>query len=393
MNIPIKPILYFLVVFSGSSSTITNKIIFSTISLGKKFTHPLLNNLIMFLAESTGIITFNLFFKEEEKKIFELPKNIGKTPIETYILAIPAILDLISSLFNSLSLDFLPGSLSRMFHGFSIIFTFFLSIFFLNNKHSIHNCIGIVIIIVGIFLLGLSEFTDTSNSKKESTEHLFFGIFFNIISNFFSSLHDISQEYFIKKQICHPIKCIGFEGFYGFILTFIFILISINVKCSNKIIRGKNIESSISDILINEVCIVDEKGNSFIENVSFIWKQIINNQNIFIYYVFLFFILIMLNYSYVGFIQISNAISRVVLTNITSLIVWIFFLIPIHNGKSYQERFKIIQFIGFLVLVFGVFYYNELIFNKNKDSENEIEEKITQNLGSEVNIPMSSINS
>ena len=213
MNIPIKPILYFLVVFSGSSSTINNKIIFSTISLGKKFTHPLLNNLIMFLAESTGIITFNLFFKEEEKKIFELPENIGKTPIETYILAIPAILDLISSLFNSLSLDFLPGSLSRMFHGFSIIFTFFLSIFFLNNKHSIHNCIGIVIIIIGIFLLGLSEFTDSNNSKKESSEHLFFGIFFNIISNFFSSLHDIPKNILLKNRFVIQLNVLDLKVF------------------------------------------------------------------------------------------------------------------------------------------------------------------------------------
>ena len=32
----------------------------------------------MFLAESTGIITFNLLFNEEEEEIFKLPENEGK---------------------------------------------------------------------------------------------------------------------------------------------------------------------------------------------------------------------------------------------------------------------------------------------------------------------------
>ena len=32
----------------------------------------------MFLAESTGIITFNFLFKEEEEEIYKLPENEGK---------------------------------------------------------------------------------------------------------------------------------------------------------------------------------------------------------------------------------------------------------------------------------------------------------------------------
>ena len=71
-------LIYILRIFSDISTNIFSKTIVSFTILGKKFVHPLFTNLIMFLAESTGIITFNLLFKEEEKEIFKLPQNEGK---------------------------------------------------------------------------------------------------------------------------------------------------------------------------------------------------------------------------------------------------------------------------------------------------------------------------
>ncbi len=369
MSKMLKPLLYFFVVFSGSSSSIVKKITFSTLSIGKRFCHPLFHNLIMFLAESTGIITFLLLFKDEEKKILSLSENKNKTSLEFYKLCIPAIFDLISSIFNTLCIDFLPGSLSRMFEGFSILITFGLSITFMKNKHSKNNYIGILIIIIGLFLLGLSEYIYQNNSNS-TIKYLFFGIICSILSNFLGALHEISQEYFIRKQVCHPIRCIGFEGFFGFILTFILTLFAINIKCSNKKIRDNSNTNSILDILSSNVCIVDEEGNSYIENMSFIWRQIKNNTNLFLYYIAIFFICILLNYSYVSFIKIAGASARIVLANITSLCVWIFFLLPIHKNKKYQEKFKIIQLIGFFVLVFGVLFYNELILKNTKKDIN-----------------------
>ena len=51
-------------------------------------------------------------------------------------LIIPALCDLISSFLVTFVMDFLPANINKMFSGFSLIITFFLSIFFLKYKHS-----------------------------------------------------------------------------------------------------------------------------------------------------------------------------------------------------------------------------------------------------------------
>ena len=73
-----KSLIYILRIFFRNFNKYFSKTIVNFTFLGKKFVHPLFTNLIIFLAKSTGIITFNLLFNEEEEEIFKLPENEGK---------------------------------------------------------------------------------------------------------------------------------------------------------------------------------------------------------------------------------------------------------------------------------------------------------------------------
>ena len=114
---------------------------------------------------------------------------------------------------------------------------------------------------------------------------------------------------------------------------------------------------------------MNDKGNLYFENFSFAIKQIKINNTLLILLIIEFFVLIFLNYSYVSFTKITNATTRIVLGNLSSFIIWIFFILPIHK-ESYQEKFKISQFISFIILIIEVSIYYGII-GKEKDKKKE----------------------
>ena len=114
---------------------------------------------------------------------------------------------------------------------------------------------------------------------------------------------------------------------------------------------------------------MNDKGNLYFENFSFAIKQIKINNTLLILLIIEFFVLIFLNYSFISFTKITNATTRIVLGNHSSFIIWIFFILQIHK-ESYQKKFKISQFISFIILIIGVSIYYGII-GKEKDKKKE----------------------
>ena len=100
-----KPILYSLFVITGSALGIIAKILQSIESYGNDFKHPFIYSLTLFLSETTGIITYYLFFKKEDIRQIKLKKIKTKIPMKMYYLIIPAVFDLFSSSFGMLSFE------------------------------------------------------------------------------------------------------------------------------------------------------------------------------------------------------------------------------------------------------------------------------------------------
>lgn len=46
-------------------------------------------------------------------------------------------------------------------------------------------------------------------NKENNQNYIIIGIFFKLLSNFFSVFHGIIHDFF-KNQFCHPIKYIGY---------------------------------------------------------------------------------------------------------------------------------------------------------------------------------------
>jgi drug/metabolite transporter (DMT)-like permease len=363
-----KPILYSLFVFTGSVIGITAKILQSIKSYGTKFKHPFMYSFVLFLSETTGILTYKYCFQKEDEESIPKEESITKLKPKLYIFTIPAIFDLFSSFFGMLSYENLPASITTMFDGGNTICVFLLSLFFLKNTHSQNNFIGVFLLIIGLFFISLSAIND-KNRRFEHTEttsglvQTIVGIICCIFCNIFTALHAITEEYIFKTRIIHPIKLIGFEGLFGTIFSFTLILIFSQIKF------GKSIEF---------LCIKDkETGSLYIENFYIAIRQILEEKQIIFLVILLFFLFIIYNYCYITITKVTNATTNIVLYNLTALFIWIFFLIPIHKEEN-QEKIGILQCIGFLILILGVCVYNDVFTKTPVIDESEIKNLITE---------------
>ncbi len=351
-----KPILYTTFVATASTIGILVKELQTIESLNTEFKHPFIYCLTLHLSEFTGLFTYYLIYKKEdieEIRMSQLNSKVKKLQMETHLISIPAIFEFLSAVVGNLSYVNLSASISTMFDGGNTIGVFLLSIFFLKNKHNKYNFIGVGLLLLGLFFLSLSAIKD--DSPESDLFETIVGIICCLLCNVFSSFHSIAEEYLLKTRFCHPIKLIGFEGLFGIIFSIFFILVFDNVKCP------KSIES---------ICIKDDKGGLFLENLNMAYRQISDKKIIFLIIFVQFLVYVLYNYSYIIITDVANAATNVVLYNLNAVFVWIFFLLPI--DKDNQETIDILQIIGFIVLTLGVFIYNEIIV---WDKESNVKDK------------------
>ena len=378
MNICSEAFLSIIFLCSGIIVIMEEKLILTTESLSIEFKHPLFNNLIMFLGEMSALIIYYFFFQKEYENEKLLEENKDKIEIEKYKLIIPAIMDLLACFFGILSLVLLPVSVDQMLNGSTTIIVFILSILCLKTKFNINNYIGIPITVIGLFIIGLSDYLNTKNDegkKEESRLNTIGGIILLLISDFFHSCQTITEEYFMKTKICHPLICIGVEGIFGFFINLILFIGFSFIKCDNFNITIKE-----------KLCTVDNKNNYYIENFIFSFEQLINSSKLIIIFVTFYIILIILNCSYVSLTKVANATTTVVVHNLTAFFVWIICLLPF-MPKEILEKFQYLQAIGFAILIIGTLLYNEIIDLKVKkktinNDDNHLIKKEQENLDS-----------
>ena len=113
------------------------------------------------------------------------------TNINPFLLAIPAVCDIIASTLMNIALTMVPASVYQMLRGMIIIITAGMSIIFLKRKLYRHHWWSIIIIFLGVFLVGLAALIF---SKKDSTPTKVLGIILLIVSQFFAGAMLIIEE-------------------------------------------------------------------------------------------------------------------------------------------------------------------------------------------------------
>jgi len=85
-------------------------------------------------------------------------KSKGKEiEFNKFLLAIPAISDLITSTLQYVALNFVAGSVYQMMRGGAIVTTFIFSIIFLKMKAQKNQIAGSALALIGVFIVGASS--------------------------------------------------------------------------------------------------------------------------------------------------------------------------------------------------------------------------------------------
>ena len=75
-------------------------------------------------------------------------------------------------------------------------------------------------IIFGVFLVGLATQVEADTSGKYTKTDPF-GMILLIISQLFTGMHFIVEEKLLGNYYIHPLKVVGWEGFWGVVLFLI----------------------------------------------------------------------------------------------------------------------------------------------------------------------------
>jgi drug/metabolite transporter (DMT)-like permease len=131
-------------------------------------------------------------------------------------LAIPAAFDIVGSSLMNVALTLIPASIYQMLRGMIIIVTSVMSIIFLNRKLFRHHWTSMAVIFTGVAMVGIAAILA---SKSEPVNPL--GILLLLISQLFSGGLYIVEEKLLGDYYLDPLKVVGLEGLWGFIMCLI----------------------------------------------------------------------------------------------------------------------------------------------------------------------------
>ena len=354
-----KALLYLLIllmIFTGSTNVIFNKIIQKTKGEGIEFEqHHWFITFGMFVGELFSIFYYIFIIIRRKKEVTENQdnseknedENTKKIPVPSnFIFSISALCDLLSTTLDTFGLTYLTSSIFQMLRGFRLIFICLLSKVILKNEIYSHQYLGISILILGLVIVGIKS---VLFDEKQVAREPVVGIILLFLSQFFNSIENIIQEKFIKKYIIHPSQLVGFEGLWGCCMYIILLIAFQNISCD-----------SWSKTIIKGICFTNNENESYIEDSKFALKQMWNNKSLLILYILFVVSIALYNLVGIKLTKLVSSTARVVVDEVRTVFIWSFFII-FEPVKDTKENFHYLQLIGYIFLVVGTIIYNEIL--------------------------------
>lgn len=296
------------------------------------FQQPILQTLIMFLAEIICWISWCIHkacFKQPTIQYRSLnqfadtcsDETESETESETeessckfpeLLLILPTLCDCMSTTLMNLGLIYISASIFQMLRGSIVIFTGIISTLFLNKRYSFQKWLSLINIFLGIAVVGFT------NTNYDST---YIGIILIILAQIFSASQYVLEEKILVKYNISPLLSVGLEGIFGTLITIIISIIFQFIDIYDSI-TGLRQLFSIPILYITSIC------SLFTISLSN-WFGLCITKNI-------------------------SSTSRSTIDICRTLIIWIVSL------SLQWETFKLLQVVGFLIMICGILLFNTL---------------------------------
>lgn len=309
------------------------------------FNQPALQTLQMFIGELSCFFVYYIVYKSKLSNgngydPLNEPADEDLSIFDSFKLALPSICDLTATTLLNVGLIYTPVSVYQMTRGSIVLFVAILSVLFLNRKITKLEWISLIIVTLGVVIVGLSgskaSESDSTQAmtNKETSVLVLIGISLIVLAALFQAIQFVIEEHILSKKSIVPLKLVYFEGFYGatILLTIMIILNFIIGAISSP----KKFESSPF-------------------NLTESFSQLFGSREILTSSVFIMISIASFNFFGISLTNELSATARSTIDTCRTLSVW---LLAILMG---WESFHFLQFVGFVVLVFGTLCFNGVL--------------------------------
>jgi drug/metabolite transporter (DMT)-like permease len=127
--------------------------------------------------------------------------------------------DLTSSTLMFIALTMVAASVYQMMRGLIVLITALMSIMFLGRKLYRHHWTALTLIMVGIILVGLAAVFYGEDDEESFTKgQTILGIVFLLGAQIAHGVMYIVEEKLLSKFYLNPLKVVGWEGIWGFLV-------------------------------------------------------------------------------------------------------------------------------------------------------------------------------
>ncbi|CAI7588626.1 unnamed protein product [Penicillium manginii] len=262
------------------------------------------------------------------------------------LLAAPSTCDITGTTLMNVGLLFVAASIYQMTRGALVLFVGLFSVLFLRRKLYLYQWSALFVVVTGVALVGLAGALFSGDSGHDLTQddeissetagtpeavRTVVGVLLIAAAQIFTASQFVLEEWILENYAMDPIEVVGWEGIFGFSVTFLGML-----------------------IMYAAVGSTDAGQYGYFDMKEGIYEMVSNRA------VAISSILIMISIGGFNFFGLSvtrtvSATSRSTIDTCRTLFIWIVSL-----GLGW-ESFKWLQVVGFGLLVYGTFLFNDII--------------------------------
>ncbi len=274
------------------------------------------------------------------------------------VLALPACCDITGTTLMNVGLLFVAASIYQMTRGALVLFVGLFSVIFLRRKLYLYQWCSLFIVVLGVAIVGLAgaiapnlqakpeprSLIETSvlvlraavdqikeTGQKEEALQTILGVLMIAGAQIFTAMQFVVEEFILEKYALEPLKVVGWEGIFGFLVTFIgMIILHLTV--------GRT-----------------EHGRCGYFDVTEGWREVTHYRAVAISSVLIMVSIGGFNFFGLSVTRTVSATARSTIDTCRTLFIWIVSL------ALHWETFKWLQILGFALLVYGTFLFNEIV--------------------------------
>ncbi|EER26319.1 hypothetical protein CPC735_004910 [Coccidioides posadasii C735 delta SOWgp] len=276
--------------------------------------------------------------------------------MKIFLLAAPACCDISGTTLMNVGLLFVVASIYQMTRGALVLFVGLFSVLFLRRRLYMYQWMALVCVVFGVGLVGLAGaiFRDHHEPMEASPKDLvqlmsraaqelhatakspeavkvIIGVLLIAGAQIFTATQFVLEEWILERYAMNPLKVVGWEGIFGAVVT--------------------TVGMGVLYLAIGRT----EHGRYGYFDAAEGWRNMTNNKTVAFSSLLIMISIGGFNYFGLSVTRSVSATSRSTIDTSRTLFIW---LVSLGLG---WESFKWLQVVGFAMLVYGTFLFNDIV--------------------------------